>query len=251
MLDKILNIVKANPEIKDWVLNKTVVDKNEIYLIKNTIESTRTVNKTEYFLSVFVEVDDKQGTTNRTFSENISNEELEKQILEMVFVAKLALNKKYELPYFEENDTEYLAYDATVLENPGKALNLMKEMIFNVTNNEPNVQLASSEIFITCATSKNLSSRGFNHISKSTNIMLELVLLAGKGENQVESHLIRNERFISNFDLKALIKRYSDYAKNNISADTPKSGKYNVIFCEEALNNFFNYYVSQTSASSI
>lgn len=251
MIKKIQNILKSFTEVSDWLLFESNRTQHELYLIKNDTESVRTVNSTSYTLSVFVNKDDKTGTATRTFNKCIEDAELAKQISETVFAASLALNTKYDLPALKTNDTEYLSYDPTIKENPLKALNLMKEMIVSTTNDEKEVELASSEIFVSLSKVRQLNSKGLDYSYFNSQITLEIVLLAGENDNQVESHLIRTERFISNFDLKHLIQRYSEYARNNLSAKIPESGKYSVIFTEEALSTYFDYYTSQASASSI
>ncbi len=127
----------------------------------------------------------------------------------------------------------------------------IKSKIFQVFEDKDDVRLASAEIFLTYSENLQINSRGLEYQNNMTRIMLEAVIIAGSGENEVESSLIRNERFIDILDVDNLLSRYIKYAKENLIAKLPESGKYKVIFTEEALLDFFDYYKTQSSGGAV
>jgi PmbA protein len=255
MENKIMKILKSYKEITDWTLEMIDKNRDEMYLIFNETESLRNVTELEYFTTIYVtkEIDGVKytGSGSRTFTPDMTESEIRKQVEETIFSASLALNPYYSLPEKEDNSEEYPMCDREIAKNRKETLEKMRNSIYKNISAEKGVRMASAEVFLTYSKVKFLTSKGIFHKYDATKIMLEIVMLAGQGKNEVESHLIRNERFLSVLDIENLIPRYAKYARDNINASIPKSGKYDVIFTEESLADFFNYYLSQTSGASI
>lgn len=254
MDNRIIEIVKSFSEVSDWSINRSEIRNNEIYLIQDKTESERIVTSDTYSVVLYVdkEVDGKmmRGMAYQTFSADLGDTEVKKLLSDAIFAASLGLNPHYNLDSKEDNDTEYLACDKRLYDNTENAVTEIKEQIFTAIKNEEDVKLASAEVFITCSSSRFITSRGVDSLSKKTRIMLEVVMLAGEGENEVESSVIRNERYLDILDIPNLLKEYAAHARNSLVAELPTSGKYDVIFTGEALGDFFNYYISQCSGSS-
>ena len=53
---------------------------------------------------------------------------------------------------------------------------------------------------------------------------------------------------LDKLELQETIGRYAQYARDNVNAELPKSGKATIIFTEEALEHFFDYYQTKTMA---
>ncbi len=255
MDNRIIDIIKSFDEISDWSVSETKIDQTELYLIFDEIESTRIVKKHTYSIALYIDKEEsgikKRGVGYITFSILLSDEEIRKLISELIFSASLALNPHFELAEKKGNEQKYIACDESIYHNPEEVIHQMKTEIFDAIAEEDDIRLSSAEIFITCSENEFQTSRGVNNQSKKTLIMLELVMLCGGSNNEVESSLIRRERFLDILDVKNLIKEYANHARNNLIAKLPKTGKYDVIFTGEALEEFFNYYISQSAGSSI
>ena len=255
MKNKIIKILKENSEISDWMMERSDIYKDELYLIFDETESVRSVNTESYYVVIYVnkkiEGVDYTGTCSRSFLPGMDETEIKRQIDEAVFSASLALNPHFEISDNKENELEYNACDELFRSNRKQALEDIKESIYRRFAGEKEIKLSSAEIFLTYSKNLILTSRGVSYENEMTKIMLEVVMLAGSGEKEVESHLIRNERFLSVLDIDALLDRYITYAKENLAAVLPHSGKFKVIFTEEALDTFFEYYQSQLSGSMV
>jgi PmbA protein len=254
MIERIIELVKSFPEISDWSISKSELRKNEIYLIQDKTESERIVSSDTYTVSLYVdkeiEGNKMRGMAYQIFSSDLPDEDVKKLISDAIFAASLGLNPHYNLDEKKENEEEHLACDCYLYENTADAVTEIKAQIFQSMAKEKDVKLASAEVFITCSGNRFVTSRGVDVTENKTRIMLEVVMLAGEGENEVESSVIRNERYLEVLDIPNLIKEYAAHARNSLVAALPDSGKFDVIFTGEALQNFFDYYVAQCSGSS-
>lgn len=254
MKNRIIEIIKEFKEVADWTISKLSISKNELYLIIDKTEAERVVKSDKYTVVLYVDkvVNDKKmrGMSYQTFTADLSEEEIRKLIGDAVFAASLALNPHYELEENTQINIEYQACDEFVFENPTKAISEIKYQILKGIDREDGVKMASAEVFITCSKSEFHTSRGLSHSTKKTRIMLEMVMLTGENGNEVESSLIRNERYLEILNIPNLIEEYAEHARNSLEAKLPESGKFDVIFTGEALSEFFNYYIVQCSGSS-
>jgi len=254
MKNRIIEIIKGFDEIADWSISKTTIKKNELYLIFDKTEAERIVESHDYTVAIYIDKEENgkkmRGMSYQTFSADLPDSEIKKLISNAVFAASLALNPHYELAENEDNDTEYQACDEDFYNNPNETIIKMKNEIYEAIAKESDIRMSSGEIFVTCSENEFYTSRGVHNSSKKTRIMFELVLLAGEGENEVESSIIRDERYLDILDIKNIIKEYAAHARNSLIAKLPKSGKFDVIFTGEALEEFFDYYISQSSGSS-
>jgi len=255
MIDLIKTALAKNAEIKEWTIIAAERNREELYLIFNQIESLRQVVGKDYVINIYIEqeVDGKKmtGTAFVNFNRTITSDELDKKLSDAVFSAKLALNPHYQLSEKADNGLTYNCCDAEIAANPRAVLlDVQKRMAAKFAQN-PDVRCASAEIFVTLGKREFYTSKGVEHSEKFSVVMMEAVILSGEGENEVESNLNAREMFLVNLDLENLLDRYIGYARDNQTAVLPSSGKYPVIFTEEALGTFFNYYESQVSGSTL
>ena len=255
MEKKIISIIKNIEEITDWTLTINNPEKNEIYLIDTDIESVRCIKMLTYRATIYVtgklNGEKAAGTGTCTLLSSMTEVEIKKQLDETVYSASLALNPYYSLPEKEEAIEQLLLCDKTISENMEKSSDVIKDLVINAVKGEKGVRLASTECFLTWSRNRLLTSRGIDYKWESTMIMLEMVLLSGPAGEETESLIIKNERFLELLDIKKTVSRYAQYARDNLNAELPESGKYDVIFTEETLDPFFNYFKMQVSGSGI
>ena len=247
--------LQENSEVSAWTLNTSETHRDELYLIGSETEQTRYVHELSCVAAVLVDktVDEKlmTGRVERTFTPEMSCEEVKEQVAEMVFAASLALNPHFTLDEPRDNGRQYPNQDHDIVYDRPSALKKLRDETINAVAKEEGVRIASAEGFLTHNHIRETNSLGLEHEADTTRITYELVLLAGEGENEVESHLIRHERQLDKLELEETIGRYAQYARDNISAGLPKSGRATVIFTEEALEHFFDYYQARTMAPMI
>lgn len=255
MIDLIKTALKKNPEIKEWTITSTKRSREELYLIFNQIESLRQIDSQDFVINIYIEqqVGGKKmtGTAVVNFNRTITAAELDQKLTDAVFSAKLALNPYYQLSAKADNKLEYNTCDPQIALNPRAVLLDVQKRIASKFAQNPDVRCASAEIFVTLGNRFFHTSSGVECNEPYSVVIMEAVILSGDAENEVESNLIAREMFLVNLDLENLLDRYIGYALDNKTAILPVSGKYPVIFTEEALGNFFNYYESQVSGSML
>jgi len=253
MKKKIINLLEAHKEISSWSLTVQHEERDELYLIFDSVEQKRRVEEILYRVEILVhkEREGKRFTGSASFQvlPGETENEIKKKIDDAVTAASLALNPFYDYDAFVPIEKGAETCDPLIRKDREKAINEIKKTIFNQMEENPDVRLASSEIFLSHNRFERFNSKGLDHKCENSRILLEAVFLTGEGENEVESVLMRIERFIDILDLKNLLQKYIGFARDNIKAQLPKTGKCDVIFTEEALDNFFDFYNTQLNAS--
>jgi len=255
MKKMIISLLEAHKEIGSWNLTVNREERDELYLIFDTVEQKRRIEEVLYHIEILVhkekEKEGKRFTGSSSFQAlpGESESALQRKIDDAVTAASLALNPFYDYDEFVPAKEKAEICDPLIRSDRARAMDEMKEKIFDIMKANPDVRLASSEIFLTCIRQERFNSKGLSHTSDKSEALLETVFLTGEGEDEVESVLTREERFIKNIDLEKVMQKYIGFARDNLTAKLPKTGKYDVIFTEEALDNFFDFYISQLNAS--
>ena len=253
MKEKIISLLKAHKEIGSWDLTVNREERDELYLIFDTVEQKRRIEEILYHVEVLVhkEKEGKRFTGSARFQAlpGESEQEIRQKIDDAILAASLALNPYYDYDEFIPAKEKSETCDPLIRSDRARAMDDMKEKIFAMMKENRDVRLASAEIFLTLTRQERFNSKGLSHTSEKSEALLEAVFLTGTGENEVESVLTREERFIKNIDLENVMQKYMGFARDNLKAQLPKTGKYDVIFTEEALDEFFDFYTSQLNAS--
>jgi PmbA protein len=257
--DKIIEIVEGYDEISDWTLEVMDSGGNELYLIFNEPESIRHTRVTSYILTLYVSrkpsdpegIEEMTGSATRIFTSGLGEDLVREQIEEAIFAASLALNPRYSLAEKNENDLTYESCDNRVASAPKSTLDNIRKILVNTIRSEPDIKLSSAEIMLTISDTELINSRGLCHKNRSSRILLEFVMLAGNGANEVETFSLMEERFLDILDVENLVRRYAKYTRDNLTAILPKTGQYDVILTEEALDALFSYYAYHVSGPAI
>lgn len=255
MKDQIIAILNHTPEISDWTLDIAHKRKQELYLIFNEVESQRDIDTISYYPTVYInqEQDGQKmtGTATCTILPNTDESDIKKQIAEAVLAAGFAMNPYHSIAEKAEPAGDYQACDQRIADDQGTLIDDVRKTIIHTIESESEIRMSSAEIMLTLNNHQFITSKGLAHTSQSTDILFELVLLAGPKENEVETFTLREERLLDIMDIEGLIQRYAQYTRDNLTATLPESGKYTVIFTEDALDAFFDYYTYQVSAENL
>ena len=255
MIDLIKKCLLAMPVIADWSIVHSLKSREELYLIFNETEALRSVEEESYNITIYINSEDdgrkQTGRGTVAFNRTITETDLMTQLEAAVFSAGLALNPFYTISDREDNTLKYEQCDPQIAADTRAVIKNLQSRLQAKFAANPDVRCASAEIFVTKRQSRLLTSRGVEHQIDSTSVMLEAVILTGEGEKEVESNLNRSETFLSVLDIDNLLDRYIGYARENIHARLPLSGRYPVIFTEEALDTFFEYHTAQVSGGML
>ncbi|MDU5971057.1 MAG: peptidase, partial [Finegoldia magna] len=105
-MERLINILKQNEKITDWIVVNTVSKSNEVFLIKDKVDMNRSCVTNETSVRVFVDFEENgdkfKGDSTVVLNLNDSEDEIKEKIDRTAFAAKFVKNKYYELPEKEE-----------------------------------------------------------------------------------------------------------------------------------------------------
>lgn len=254
MKNKIIEALKKNDEISDWTLKINHKVKKELYLVFSQPESIREIDIENHQVTIYTnQAQEGQlftGSASISILPDTNSGQIEQQISEAVFAAKLALNPRYLIAEKARKKVNYKVCDPNILHDlDGTMENIRKKLIVAV-DREPGIKMASAEIMLTINHRSFITSKGLNESYTDSDILLEMVLLSGEGDVESETFTLREERFLDVLNIEDIVKRYAGYTRDNVKAILPETGKFSVILTEESLDDFFYYFAYQTSAEA-
>ncbi len=200
---------------------------NQTYLLKDRVESKRTVESNVYQITVYCDhniqgkrmrgeygFEYKKGTDLRTYLEQAR------------FACSLVTNRYYGLV-----DPTGAAEVATLdprLKAPAELGEELTETIYADTKGA-NVYLSSAEIFLTRSEITLVNSRGFEASKVKGLIEIELTLIAKKGHAEQELNFEIKRRKVDDLWLHRRLAEYKEHVINMLGVRLPQSGKADVV----------------------
>ena len=164
-------------------------------------------------------------------------------------MAGLIANPIFHLPEKGLSYGQVQIVDPAIREHPLFYLDRIQEDFGKIPLDK--VQRSSAEIFIEDNEVFFLNSRGLEKEAASTEILVDFVLLAEKGQSfEGESQGAKRVRFYRDFHLTEMVEQYAQYARESLEARLPQGGIYPVVFSEEALDTLFKFFCLQASGQA-
>jgi PmbA protein len=251
MIDDIKKVLDSKKEIYQWQLIEVIDRREEGYMIKGDPESDRVVESEKWEGTVYTDKGDKkQGEAKFIVLSGDSLETIEKKIDAAIFDSKLVTNEAFELVSPGGSYETLKLSDARIVECPDDVINEFHDKIHESAEELQGINLSASELFVTHRRGRLLNSKGLDLSSDRTSTFLEYVLMTEeKGKSGSEEELIRiaRSRFVEDLHLKSDLKESAEFTKLQLKAELPSTGKFDVIFMDEALDTLFNWFVDQSS----
>ncbi|GIV98046.1 MAG: modulator protein [Herpetosiphonaceae bacterium] len=247
ILKTITRRLREHPEIADWSLQRAELRSTQRYLIGNITESRRNVERVVYPLTIYHDHEGPDGEPSRgvagvTILADGSN--LEAALDEAVLMASLVNNRPYSLPGPAVYPDVPIAA-AAILERPVEVADELLVRLRAAVEREPDVRLSSAEVFLEERRTTLYNSRGVKAEALGTSLLLDFVLLAGQGANEMESHIAVERRRLEDLDIEALVARQAGYARDALRTTTPRTGRGAVVLRDEALVDLLGNYESE------
>jgi predicted Zn-dependent protease len=160
--------------------------------------------------------------------------DLRKKLGQAVFMASLADNPPYDLPSPAEYPEVDVA-DPAMRETARDVAERAVQQLLEALDREPEVRLSSAEVFVEERQIALQNSRGLNASQIETQMLLDSVLLASGGDDEMESHMAVERRRATDVDVVALTRRQAQYARDALTAAPPKTGTFPVVVSDDAL----------------
>jgi PmbA protein len=236
--------------VSAWEIKRINLRSYQRYLIFDQIESERFIETQKYIVTLYKEKKQKEniflGESTFSISEG---ENVRERLVAGIEMADLVANPIFFLPDRGLSYEQVQTFDPKIKANPRGIIDQIQDDLIR----EPldKVKRSSAEIFVEEKDQVFINSNGLELESSETEVLIDFVLLAKKGGNlEGESQGIKRVRSYEDLHLKEMVQKYSQYARETITAGLPKAGVYPVVFSEEALDTLFNFFCIQTSGLS-
>ncbi len=240
MLDQVARALREQDGVDDWLVKHIGKTSTQFYVISSRLESRRKVASEQTVITVMNDHPPAKGGSDRVRGQAqvtllpADLQHISRRLSQAVFMASLADNPWYSLPEPAEYPMVNLA-DPDVEGVSSKVAERMIEQLTEALKDERDVRLSSAEVFIDQEDITFRSSKGAQGSSVQTDILLDFVLLSSSAEDEMESHIAFRRRRAADLDIPALAHRQAQYARDALTAGTPRTGTYAVVVSDDAL----------------
>lgn len=252
VLNRILYALKKN-NISTYLINEDLQETVELFFIKKRLDMRRQKEVHHYSLIVYNDFE-KDGAKMRGSSTvgiytGMSDEEIEKAVMDAYFAASFVCNPYYELPSGTKKDLIKMKSSLSLGTLAESAAKMTEALFYKDTLGD--VFINSAELFVEKTTC---------HIINSNGIDVSYQKYAVKGEFVVQCLRPQDVETYQNFSyddldteaLKEKVKRALEMTKARAQAvNAPAAGEYTVILSGQYVKTLFEYYISRSSSSMI
>ncbi|MDD5451760.1 MAG: metallopeptidase TldD-related protein [Desulfovibrionales bacterium] len=243
-LSDIADYLSSVKELTAWEVTQLKRRESQLYTIFQDVENIREVTSEEFQIKVYLTYERDGQSFLGESSFVLTGDDLPRPKIESALeMARLIANRPFSLPESGQAYSAVKAFDAKVASDPAYYLEQIHGEL--ITFSYPGIELSSSEIFVAESTYTLLNSTGLRAKREETKIMLDFVLLAGNKDKEGEIDGLKRCRLYADLKLAPTLNQYAAYARDLLTAEPPPTGLYDVIFAEEALDTFFNYFIAQ------
>ncbi|HEY3347835.1 MAG TPA: metallopeptidase TldD-related protein, partial [Nitrospirota bacterium] len=230
---------------------KTTRRSNQLFLIKEEPESIRRVDTVKYFVAVHqLRKEGDKSVLGESSFVFIEGEDIGPKVDLAVEMAKGVANQPWTLPGPGQKYLPCEIKDTTIVLNPDKMIQKIKEEIVGAVERLGDVRLSSAEVFADHTQYELVNSLGLTAKADDTDMLFDFVLMTGEGEREVESSGFKTVRYYKDLKVAETLKEYAQFARDSLSAKLPEHGKFDVVFAGEALDTLFSTFISHSGGSS-
>ena len=219
--------LEGDSRIRAWQLTGVRRTGVQTYLVKTQLESERRTQGESYEVTVFVANGDMLGRANATLGAG-DDADVKRRIDDAVYMAGLGGDAPWALPA-SGAWPKVEAFDPALAGE--KALVTSREVVEqwrSALTGLEQVRPSSMELFCGEELTTLENSAGLSAHSSATRISL-LTLLLASGEHPSERYSWDERRRVSDLDVKAIVRRVGEEARDLARAAVPPSGQYAVV----------------------
>jgi len=252
-LEQVMARLAQTAGVDDWLARQVEMTEHQFYLIGDVPESVRTVHTTRLEVTVYNDHPPRRATGEPVRGSAqvtllpADLPDLEARLRDAVFMASLADNPRFSLPGPAEMPAVETA-DPALLADPSEMSRQVGTALRRAVAAEPGVRLSSAEVFIRERRLALRNSRGAAGLHHGTNLVLDLVLMAGAGPAEAERHIAVRRRRRADLDIEMLVARYAQQARDSLRAVLPQGRTGPVVISGEALRELFLPLLLHTGA---
>ncbi|MBW1917197.1 MAG: hypothetical protein JRI57_04130 [Deltaproteobacteria bacterium] len=245
LIDKLAHLLQQ-AKLYGWELRRVKQSSDQLYLIFDEVESLRRVETDTVQVKIYLAQErDGQPVLGESGWFAYPGDNLAADLAQAQARAQWVANPPFTLPGPEQQYQPLKMADETWLDQPREVLWRVRDDLHQAETKVNNVRVASAEVFAECREISFLNHLGLKGRYNETELFVQFALLAQGGAEEAESLSYSRARFYSNLNLIEIVTRYGVYAQEGLQAELPPSGRYPVVFGEEALDTLFNYFTAQ------
>jgi PmbA protein len=239
MLNQIVEALKKRSDLAGWTVRHVQSHEAQVYAVPQGIESRRAVDNEKYLIDVLRNTTTADGSpaVGSGDASLLPGEDIGHAIDQATLVAGLVANPIYGLPGPVEFPDVSLCDSSLQKDTSAVMLDVM-ERVRAVAAKQANVRLTAAECFGEVRNTHLVNSRGIDVEQESTQIDVEFVLHARKGDRDSETFDTMTRRRVADLDLEAVIEDRARYTLDSLEAEAPASWQGPVVLRNEALTVF-------------
>jgi PmbA protein len=249
LLSEIADYLSSVKELTAWEVTQLKRRESQLYTIFQDVENIREVTTEEFQVRIYLTYERNAQSFLGESSFVLTGDDLPRpKIKSALEMARLIANQPFSLPEPGPAYPAVKTFDAKVASDQAYYVDRIYRDFTAL--NPPEIQLSSSEIFISEKAYILVNSTGLNATRKETEIMVNFVLLARNKDKEAEIEAIKRCRLYGDLKVDQVLNQYAPYAQDMLWAEPPATGSYDVILAEEALDTFFNYFIAQAGGQA-
>ena len=243
-MEKIIQVLKKNPGIDDWIVTYREKKSTELFYIADRLETTRETDTAAYNTTVYVDKDGRRGTAEFTCYDYMTEEEIAQKAEEAVYAASFALNDAYGLP-FEKAESIPESSSNLKGRNFREVMDAVVEAVFRADCGEQGY-LSATEFFLYETKEHLVNSRGVDVSMTRYEGNIELIPSWGRDENEVETYYMLKFETLDPEDITRQVEEQMALAKARYEAKALELKEpVKVIFQDEEAAAIFWYYAQE------
>jgi PmbA protein len=255
MLDNIIDTLRQDGGISDFIVTERVKDGLEWYLVRAELDTVRHVETTLYDVTLYVDSgqgqDRKRGECSFVVHPGTAADELRSTITRAMRTAVSMKNPWFPLPVPDATSPE-IPFSNFSLTEHAEAMEQLRRVFYRYDGLD-GATINSLEIFLSHVTTRIINSQGVDVSWQSWNGYTEYVVNAGtRGRDEVE--LYDNIRF-SDLDESRLanaVRRQLSAARDRLTAEpTPPCGGLPLVLSGELAAQIYAYWFENTQADAV
>ena len=247
MLNRIIDVLKQS-DADGYQIVRTLTKSHEFYFIKNKLDMNRAKEVVHNNVTVYKKIDEGTclGSSTIEVFDSSDDVEMKQMIDKAIYGASFVKNPYYELPKPSNSDVkEYSKSD--ILGIAKDFIEVMQEITIT-----PTEDINSYEIFVNENERRIVNSNGVDVKFNFVNSMLEVVVNARKGDEEIELYRNYVSGSCDKESLRNEIENTLNMGKDKcVAVNTPAIKETTVIFSTSSAVPFFRYYANNTNAASI
>jgi predicted Zn-dependent protease len=255
----LIDLLEGEDSLSGWQVRELSKQSTQLFLNKEREEGRRLVESLSYEVEVLVTrkaaapgSKEKKWVTGsaKVTVDPAAIGRFKHDLETLVASANLVFNEQYSMTEVAGQIPKVELADPLLIQDAEKQVALGAEQIKSAAAKEKGVRLVAGELFADRFRTRYFNSQGVNCLFESSLLSGEFCLLAEGPKGETEVFKAFKRRRLADLGLEAMVAEAAEQSRRRLTAVLPKSGSFDVVFSGEALDHFFAWCLTQTSAAA-